>query len=87
MCVCACVFAVGTLAAPEVIKGESVTATCDIWSLGCTIIELVQGEPPYYELTAMQAIYAMTENQMPPFPEDITPVCVHIGVCVVCHVC
>ena len=35
--------------APEMIenKGE-ITTSCDIWSLGCTIIELLTGKPPYF---------------------------------------
>lgn len=37
--------------APEVIEPSGqVTSACDIWSLGCTIIELMTGKPPYYDL-------------------------------------
>lgn len=35
--------------APEVIATEGqVTRSNDIWSLGCTIIELLEGKPPNY---------------------------------------
>ncbi len=36
--------------APEVIEMEQVTSACDIWSLGCTVIELYTCRPPYFEL-------------------------------------
>ena len=34
-------------AAPEVIELRPVSTKSDIWSLGCTIIELLTGRPPY----------------------------------------
>lgn len=43
--------------APEVIRGETeVTSACDIWSLGCTAIELLTGKPPYFELNPFTAM-------------------------------
>lgn len=33
--------------APEVILMTGQTTASDIWSIGCTIIELVTGNPPY----------------------------------------
>ena len=36
---------------------QGITAACDIWSLGCTIIELVTGLPPYFHLNTAQALY------------------------------
>jgi serine/threonine protein kinase len=37
-------------AAPEVIELRPVPTKSDIWSLGCTVIELLTGSPPYGDL-------------------------------------
>ena len=63
-----------TLVAPEIIEMKGSTKACDIWSLGCTAIELVSGNPPYGDLSPMQAMFAMVENPKPPYPEDISDV-------------
>lgn len=55
--------------APEVIELQGGKFSSDIWSLGCTVIELLDGRPPYAELPAMAALYQIVENECPPFPE------------------
>jgi serine/threonine protein kinase len=37
-------------AAPEVIALRAVSTKSDIWSLGCTVIELLTARPPYGDL-------------------------------------
>lgn len=39
--------------APEVIELKGASAKSDIWSLACTVIELLTGHPPYAEINAM----------------------------------
>jgi serine/threonine protein kinase len=58
--------------APEIIEMEPATSAADIWSLGCTIIELLTGTPPYFDLNGMQAMWAMVENEHPPFPDGLS---------------
>lgn len=47
------------------------TFTMDIWSLGCTIIEMVTGKPPWSEFTPVQAMFNVL-NRCPPIPETLS---------------
>lgn len=59
--------------APEVIEMlPTVGPASDIWSLGCTVIELLTGAPPYFELGPMTALFKIVEDQLPPFPAGIS---------------
>ena len=33
--------------APEVLKGEPYSVACDVWSVGCTVIEMLTGSLPW----------------------------------------
>ena len=61
--------------APEIFAGASATAASDIWSLGITIIELLTGNTPYYNMLALEAIYHIMEDDVPPLPSGISSVC------------
>ncbi|XP_065069659.1 mitogen-activated protein kinase kinase kinase 1-like isoform X2 [Rhopilema esculentum] len=69
----------GTIAfmAPEVIRGESYGRKCDIWSLGCVIIEMATCHPPWNaeavsnHLALMYKIASATNP--PPIPDQLEP--------------
>lgn len=42
--------------APEIIKNQSYDGKCDIWSLGITTLELLNGKPPMSHLDSMKAL-------------------------------
>uniref|UniRef100_A0A0E0KW97 non-specific serine/threonine protein kinase n=1 Tax=Oryza punctata TaxID=4537 RepID=A0A0E0KW97_ORYPU len=48
--------------APEVIEMSGVCAASDIWSVGCTVIELLTCAPPYYDLQPMPALFRIVQD-------------------------
>ncbi|XP_006461886.1 hypothetical protein AGABI2DRAFT_178864 [Agaricus bisporus var. bisporus H97] len=52
--------------APEVIELKGASTKSDIWSLGCTVIELLTGRPPYGEISnSMTVMFRIVEDEMP----------------------
>lgn len=60
--------------APEVIEMSACGPTSDIWSLGCTVLELLTGAPPYFELGPMSALFNIVEDRHPPLPDNLNEV-------------
>eukprot|EP00873_Tetraselmis_striata_P025957 jgi/Tetstr1/446221/TSEL_033765.t1 len=63
--------------APEVIKGTGYGRRADIWSVGCTVIEMLTGKHPWPELgdshwSAMFQIAKTTTG--PPIPDCVSAV-------------
>ncbi|XP_068636823.1 mitogen-activated protein kinase kinase kinase NPK1-like [Aristolochia californica] len=60
--------------APEVILQTGHTFSADIWSVGCTVIEMATGKPPwsqqYQEVAAL--FYIGTTKSHPPIPDHLS---------------
>ncbi|KAK1559849.1 hypothetical protein Q3G72_019061 [Acer saccharum] len=56
--------------APEVVnlKGRGYGLAADIWSLGCTVLEMLTQQPPYSHLEGMQALFRIGKGEPPPVP-------------------
>ncbi|KAI7827600.1 kinase-like domain-containing protein, partial [Gamsiella multidivaricata] len=58
--------------APEVIELKGASPASDVWSLGCTIIEMLTGRPPYADLLAMTTLFRIVEDERPPLPNNVS---------------
>ncbi|KAF8825708.1 hypothetical protein HHX47_DHR6000200 [Lentinula edodes] len=60
--------------APEVIELKGASPKSDIWSLACTVIELLTGRPPYGDIpNSMSVMFRIVEDDMPPIPPGVSP--------------
>lgn len=51
--------------APEVIKQEGYSRACDIWSLGCTVVEMFTGTTPWSWLWPDHVVWPRKVGQYP----------------------
>ncbi|XP_031373373.1 mitogen-activated protein kinase kinase kinase 5-like isoform X2 [Punica granatum] len=64
--------------APELLLGTltgdtkpEIAFAVDIWSVGCTIIEMLDGKPPWSDLEGPQAMFKVL-NRSPPIPKNLS---------------
>ncbi|XP_023185383.1 mitogen-activated protein kinase kinase kinase 2 [Xiphophorus maculatus] len=61
---------------PEVISGEGYGRKADIWSVGCTVVEMLTQRPPWAEFEAMAAIFKIaTQPTNPVLPPHVSDHC------------
>lgn len=60
--------------APEVLKGKSkgYGIPADIWSLGCTVLEMLTGEVPYSPMECISAMYRIGKGELPPLSDSLS---------------
>ncbi|KAL2893017.1 Mitogen-activated protein kinase kinase kinase 1 [Bienertia sinuspersici] len=60
--------------APEVVshKNKGYGLPADIWSLGCTVLEMLTGHLPYHPLEFTQAIYRIGQDIPPTIPDHLS---------------
>ncbi|KAK4470451.1 hypothetical protein MN116_005619 [Schistosoma mekongi] len=62
--------------APEVLRGETYGRACDIWSVGCCLLEMLTSKPPWYDAKLTNRFARMftiaTSNSPPTYPKGLT---------------
>lgn len=58
--------------APEVLESNKTSEASDVWALGCTVIEILTGSPPYMNLSGEEAKLKILSSDPVPLPSDIT---------------
>lgn len=61
--------------APELITLTGKSTASDIWSVGCTVVELLTGHPPYHEFSGVTALFRINSDECPPLPPDLSADC------------
>ncbi|XP_076868776.1 mitogen-activated protein kinase kinase kinase 22 [Brachyhypopomus gauderio] len=61
---------------PEVINGEGYGRKADVWSVACTVVEMLTQKPPWAEYEAMAAIFKIaTQPTKPSLPDGVSDAC------------
>uniref|UniRef100_W5MU91 Mitogen-activated protein kinase kinase kinase 22 n=1 Tax=Lepisosteus oculatus TaxID=7918 RepID=W5MU91_LEPOC len=61
---------------PEVISGEGYGRKADVWSVACTVVEMLTQKPPWAEYEAMAAIFKIaTQPTKPALPDGVSDSC------------
>jgi serine/threonine protein kinase len=72
--------------APEVIDGKGYGRRSDIWSVGCTVIEMLTTKPPNSQCEPMAALFKIGSESFD-FTATIPPGTVAQGACVFSYRC
>ncbi|XP_038047208.1 mitogen-activated protein kinase kinase kinase 2-like isoform X2 [Patiria miniata] len=60
---------------PEVINGVGYGRKADVWSVGCTVVEMLTTKPPWADYEAMAAIFKIaTQPTIPQLPSTVSDV-------------
>ena len=60
--------------APELFENSPATKASDVWSFGITVLELLTGNPPYFDKKPVQAVFEIIDNLSPPIPSGLPEV-------------
>ncbi|KAK9135174.1 hypothetical protein Syun_014504 [Stephania yunnanensis] len=60
--------------APEVVnlRNRGYGLAADIWSLGCTVLEMLTRQLPYFHLESMQALFRIGKGERPHVPDSLS---------------
>ncbi|CAL9196752.1 mitogen-activated protein kinase kinase kinase 1-like [Musa acuminata AAA Group] len=58
--------------APEVVKTKPYGPSADIWSLGCTVLEMLTRHPPFRNLEWIEAFYKIGHGELPNIPNSLS---------------
>jgi len=56
---------------PEQIRGETVSAATDVYSLGCVVCECLSGAPPFADRQGMRVLWAQLQDEPPDPTSDL----------------
>ncbi|KAJ2244686.1 ATP binding, partial [Coemansia sp. RSA 475] len=58
--------------APEVARDSVYSEAADIWALGCVVVQMWSGRPPWDDLQEPQVFFKLGRGEAPPIPDDLT---------------